>query len=151
MRHNSRLKCLGTSEQQRWTHPWHFAHLMELQPARSPQTSQESIFEILHFFPNNTCAPFALLPFTLISFPYTAFFHLPYLPITSFNDSPYKRKFSAYNNSINEPSIASSIKTSITIINKNSLKADLWCTPTFTENELYSSPSTETVVVLQPL
>ena len=57
-------------------------------------------------------------------FPSTTFSNLPYLSITSFNDFPHKTRSSAYNNSINEPSYTSSIRTSITMINKSELKAD---------------------------
>ena len=49
--------------------------------------------------------------YTIRPFPSTAFFHFPYLPITSTNDSPHKTKLS-----INEPFLTSSLRTSVTVI-----------------------------------
>ena len=72
------------------------------------------------------------------------------LVINSFNNSSHKTRLFAYKNAINEPCLTFSVRTSITMINKSRLKADPWWTPTFTENELYSSSSSETAV-LQPL
>ena len=83
--HNSRLTCLATSEQRRWTHLRHFVHWIELQPTRSLQTPQGPTFETNTFFLNNNCIRFVLSTSTLRPFPFTAFFYLPYLPITSFN------------------------------------------------------------------
>ena len=110
-RNDSRLTFLGTSKQRWWTHLWHFVHWIELQSTCSPQTPQGPTFETLLFFPNNNCIAFVLSTFTLRPFLSTAFFHLPYLSITSINDSPHKTRSSAYNNSINEPSLTSSIRT----------------------------------------
>ena len=139
------------SKQRRWTYlddnERHFVHSAELQPTRSWQTPQRSTFETLLFFPNNNCIPFVLSTFTRRPLSSTAFFHLPYLAITSFNDSPHGTRSSAYKNFINEPSLTSSVRTFITMINKIALKADLWWTPAFTENELDSSPSTEAAVL----
>ena len=112
-----------------------------------PTTDTRRIyFQNTTFFPNNNCIPLVLPTFTLRPFPSTAFFHLPYLSITSFNDFPHKTKLSAYN-SILKPSLTSYARTSITIINKGGLKTDPWLKPTFTENEPDSSPSTETAVL----
>ena len=69
--------------------------------------------------------PLVLLTFTLSPFPSTALFHLPYLSITLFHLLfPHKTRSSAYNNSINEPYLTSSVRISITMINKSGLKAD---------------------------
>ena len=131
--HYGKLTCLCTSKQQQWTHLWHFIHSIELQPTHSPQTPQRYTFETLIFFPNNNCIPFVLSTFTFRPFPSTAFFYLTYLFMTSFNDSPHKARSSAYNNSINEPSLTSPVRTSIIMINKSEIKADPSWPPTFTE------------------
>ena len=124
-------------------HLWHhFLHWIKLQTTHSPQT-QQSNFKTLLFFPNNNCIPFVR------PFPSTAFLHLTYLFITSFNYSPHKTRSSAYNKSINEPSLTSSVWTFTTMVNKSGVKADPWWTSTFTENELDCSLSTETAI-LQP-
>ena len=106
-------------------------------------------FQTLLFFRNNNCIHYVISTVTLRPFLSTAFFHLPYFSITSFNDFSHKTRSFAYNNSINEPSPTFSIRTSITIIKKSGLKADPWWTSTCTENELDTSASTETGV-LQP-
>ena len=103
-RHDSRLTCLGTSGP---------TPDIESQSTGSPKTPQRSIFEALVLFLNSNCIPFVLLTFTLRPFPSTVFFHLLYLSITSFNDCPHKIRSSAYNNSINEPSLTSSVRNSL--------------------------------------
>ena len=111
-------------------------------PTCSLQTPQGSTFKTLQvitayflFYQHSPSDPFHYI------------FPSPSLPITSFKNYPLKTKSSTYNNSNNEPSLTSSVRTSITMINKNRLKADSKQTPTFTENELDSSPSTETLVL----
>ena len=143
----SRLICLGTSQQWQWTHLWHFICGIELQPTLSSQTQQGSTFKTLLLFPNNNCIPFVSSIFTLRPFFPLYFFHLPYLPVTSYNHSPQKTRLSVYKNSISEPSVTSSVRTSIAMINKSGRRADLWWTPAFTIDELDSSPSTETAVL----
>ena len=106
---DTRLTCLGTSEQRRWTHLWHFVHWIELQPTCSPQTRQSYTFKTILFFPNKKYIPFVLPTFTVRPFPSTAFSHLRYFSITSFCDSQHKTRSPAYNNSINEPSLTSSV------------------------------------------
>ena len=145
--HNIRFTCLGTSEQRQWTCSRYFLHWRELQPTPSPQTPQEFTFKTLLFYRNNSCN--VLSTFTLKPFPSTAFFYLPYLSKASFNDSLHKTRSSACNNSVNELYLISSVRTSITIINISRLKASPWLTPTFTENKLDRSLTTE-ITVLQP-
>ena len=93
--------------------PLTFVHSIELQPNFSPKTPQGSTFETLLFFLYNNFISFVLSTFTLRPFPSIAFFYLPNLSITSFNDSPYKARSPAYNNSMNEPSLTSSVRTSL--------------------------------------
>ena len=92
----------------------------------------------LLFFPENNCITFVLLTLTLRPFPSIAFFHLPYLAITSFNDSPHKTRSFAYNNSINEPCLTS-LRTSITMMNKSGLETDPLWTPTFLPSDMIFS------------
>ena len=74
---------------------------------------------------NNGDEPTIITYLLLLIFTFAAFFHLQYLSITSFSGSPHKTRSSAYNNSINEPSLTPSVRTSITMIIKVGSKQTL--------------------------
>ena len=96
-------------------------------PTHSPQAPQGSTFETLLFFSNNNCIPFVLSTLTLRPFPSTAFFHLSYLSMTSFNDFPHKT-WSSHTATLlmNYP---------LHLLSEHPLP-DFWWTPAFTEMNL---------------
>merc|ERR1711867_204570 len=128
----------------------HLVHAMEFEfssPTPNPHTPQGK-FEVLFTLP----LPYSLhmtlvLPiFTLSPFFSISFFQFAILRLSSSSLSAINTRSSAYSNSHGNPSAAFLVTACITVINRNGLSTDPWCTPTLTSNSSLKPCSTLTAV-----